>query len=130
MAEEHGPEQLVANFVAAFNSGNAEALDDAYVPDAVLVPAPGYPATGDDRRAAGAFLMSLGIPMKAQLRHGYVAGDIALLIVDWSIHGTAPDGQDVHLDGTAADVARRGADGVWRNVIDNPYGTGTPAAAG
>ena len=58
MAEEHGPEQLVANFVAAFNSGNAEALDDAYVPEAVLVPHPGYPATGDDRRAAGAYLMT------------------------------------------------------------------------
>jgi hypothetical protein len=26
------------------------------------------------------------------------------------------------LPGTAADVARRGPDGVWRYVIDNPAG--------
>ena len=67
--------------------------------------------------------------MKAQLRHGYVAGDTALLVIDWSIHGTTADGQDIHFEGTATDVARRGSDGVWRNVIDNPYGTGAPTGA-
>jgi ketosteroid isomerase-like protein len=48
-----------------------------------------------------------------------VAGDIALLIVGWSIAG-------LDAQGTATDVARRGPDGRWRYVIDNPYGTGTP----
>jgi hypothetical protein len=35
---------------------------------------------------------------------------VALLAVDWEI------------DGTAVDVARRGPDGGWRYVIDNPFG--------
>jgi ketosteroid isomerase-like protein len=34
-----------------------------------------------------------------------------------------PDGEHVHVDGTATDVARRGPDGLWRYVIDNPFGT-------
>lgn len=41
---------------------------------------------------------------------------------DWTIQGTAADGQTVSLAGTTADVARRGADG-WRFVLDNPFGT-------
>ncbi|MGW7439121.1 YybH family protein [Streptomyces sp. NPDC054849] len=53
----------------------------------------------------------------------YTAGDIALLIVDWSIEGTGPDGAAVRLAGTATDVARRGPDGLWRYVVDNPFGT-------
>jgi ketosteroid isomerase-like protein len=51
-------------------------------------------------------------------RHVYVAGDVALLIVDWSMKSASLD-----LSGTATDVARRGADGVWRYAIDNPFGT-------
>ena len=51
--------------------------------------------------------------MRADVRHSYVVDDIALLIVDWSVGDLA---------GTATDVARRGADGVWRYVIDNPAG--------
>jgi ketosteroid isomerase-like protein len=39
------------------------------------------------------------------------------------MRGTAPDGTPLELNGTATDVTRRGADGVWRYVIDNPSGT-------
>lgn len=65
----------------------------------------------------------MGLPMAATPRHVYVVDDIALLIVDWSIHGTGPDGAQVHMEGTATDVARRGADGRWCYVVDNPAGS-------
>jgi ketosteroid isomerase-like protein len=52
-----------------------------------------------------------------------VSGDLALLIGDFVIEGTGPDGAPVHQKGTATDVARRGTDGGWRYVIDNPPGT-------
>lgn len=78
--------------------------------------------TGTDRATANARLLGLGLPIDVRPRHVYVSDDIALLIVDWSIHGTAPDGGDVHVDGTATDVARRGRDGQWRYIIDNPCG--------
>jgi ketosteroid isomerase-like protein len=67
--------------------------------------------------------ISLGLPLEAKARHVFVAGDIAQIVVDWSIDGTGPDGERVHLEGSASDVVRRGADGRWRFVIDNALGT-------
>jgi ketosteroid isomerase-like protein len=121
------PEQLLSTFVAAFDAADSRAIERIYEDGAVLAPRPGQPVTGPGLLAAHEHLLRLGLPMRAQLRHTYVAGDIALLIVDWSIEGNpiegSADGRDVHFAGTATDVARRGADGCWRYVIDNPFGT-------
>ncbi len=67
--------------------------------------------------------LSLGLPLEANARHVFVAGDIAQIVLDWSIDGTGPDGEHVHLGGLASDVVRRGADGFWRYLIDNNQGT-------
>jgi ketosteroid isomerase-like protein len=117
------PDSPAARFVAAMNAGDPTTLDHAYEDGAVLVPVPGHPVTGPARVAANRQLQSFGLPIEARPRHAYVAGDIALLIVDWSMRGTARDGSEVDLSGTATDVVRRGADGRWRYVIDNPHGT-------
>jgi len=53
----------------------------------------------------------------------FVADDITQIVLDWSIDGTGPDGKHVHLEGSASDIVRRGADGLWRYVIDNALGT-------
>ena len=50
------------------------------------------------------------------------AGDLGLVIADWELNGTGPDGSPVELRGSTADVARRGPDG-WKVVIDNPFAT-------
>lgn len=121
------PAHAVDTFLTAFNDGDAVVLEQAYEPAGVLIPRPGFPVTGPQRSAANAYLLDMGLPMTARLRHVYVAGDIALLIVDWSLRGTAPDGTAVDLRGTATDIVRRGADGVWRYVIDNPFGTASPS---
>jgi ketosteroid isomerase-like protein len=118
------PAELAAAFVAAFNAGNSRAVEELYEDLAVLVPRPGHPVTGPQRLAANGHLLRLGLPIHARPRHVYAAGDTALLVVDWSIQGTAPDGNAIHLEGTATDVARRGPDGYWRYLIDNPFGTG------
>ncbi|WP_308344692.1 DUF4440 domain-containing protein [Streptomyces sp. ISL-94] len=110
-------------FEAAFNSGSAQALAAVYEPDAVFVPRVGESVTGAELRAANAEFQSLGLPMSVRPRHTYIADDIALLIVDWVIEGEGPDREHVHIEGTATDVARRGPDGLWRYVIDNPFGT-------
>jgi ketosteroid isomerase-like protein len=118
-----GPERLLAAFVAAFNAADPRAIEQIYEDGAVLAPQPGRPVTGPGLVAAHEHLLRLGLPMNATMRHGYVAGDIALLVVDWSIAGTAANGRDVRITGAATDVARRGADGHWRYVIDNPFGS-------
>lgn len=110
------PADHVAAYCTAFARGSGDLLDQLYEPGAVLVPKPGHPLTGAPQRiAAHNHLLGFGLPMTAETRHVYVAGDVALLIVDWSMGPS--------LRGTATDVARRGADGRWRYVIDNPFGT-------
>lgn len=122
-AQPDDPADLVARFVTAFNSGSAEAIDRLYDDAGLVVPRPGYPARDAARMAASRHLLSFGAPISADVRQLYVVGDTALIIVDWSIHGVGPGGGTVDLAGAAADVARRGPDGRWRYLIDNPFGT-------
>lgn len=110
-------------FAAAFNSGDPAQVEKVYEPDDVLVSRPGDPVGGQDRSRANAELMALGLPIEVEPRHVYVNGDLALLIVDWTIAGTGKGGEVVEIRGIATDVARRGSDGLWRYVIDNPWGT-------
>jgi ketosteroid isomerase-like protein len=117
------PRQHPLVFAAAFNSGDAVAVEGVYEGQGVLVTEPGRPVTGPARAQANTRLQQLGLPIEVRPRHVYIADDIALLIVDWSISGTGPDGRHVDIAGTATDVARRGPDGAWRYVIDNPFGT-------
>ncbi|NEB10979.1 DUF4440 domain-containing protein [Streptomyces coelicoflavus] len=117
------PADLPAVFARAFNSGLAAAVDRLFAPGAVFVTEPGTFVTEEGRRAANAEFLALGVPIDLTLRHTYVHDDVALLIGDYVISGNAPDGSRVHLTGSATDVARRGPDGRWRYVIDNPSGT-------
>jgi len=116
------PADHVAAYLATFARRSGSLLDHHYEPGAVLVPQPGTPVTGADRIAANRHLLGFGLPMRAEARRVYTAGDIALLIVDWSVRGDTAHGFPVDLHGTATDVLRRAADGLWRVVIDNPHG--------
>ena len=75
------------------------------------------------RAAANAPLQQLGLPIEVRPRHVYVADDIAVLIVDWTITGTGRHGQHVDITGTATGIAWRGQDGATRYLIGNPLGT-------
>jgi ketosteroid isomerase-like protein len=121
------PAGHVAAYLATFTGGSGELLDRHYEPDAVLVARPGLPMTGATARiAAHNHLLAFGLPMQARTRRVYAAGDLALLIVDWSIAGTSRQGYPIDLRGTATDVIRRNPDGHWRYVIDNPFGIAEP----
>jgi ketosteroid isomerase-like protein len=116
-------EQHPAVFAETFNTGDLKAMTRLYAPGAVFVPEPGRPTTGDALTGATADFLALGLPISVQVRHAYVVDDTALLIVDWTIDGPGPDGGPVSMRGTATDVVRRGPDGRWRFLIDNPFGT-------
>lgn len=73
-------------------------------------------------RSSLEWFLSFRLPIRLNVRHTIEAGDIGLVVADWELTGTGPDGAPVALKGSAADVARRGPDG-WRIVIDNPFGT-------
>ncbi len=118
------PEDVPAVFAARFNSGDARAVAEVYESGAVFVPEPGSSLTGQELHAANGRFLALGLPITVRPRHVYTTGDVALLIVDWTIDGTDRDGLPVHIEGTATDVARRGQDGRWRYAIDSPFGVG------
>jgi ketosteroid isomerase-like protein len=118
------PEGVVPSLIERFNSGEISAMMGLYDSEAVLIADDGRTVT--DRAEIAAALerdLRLGLPLQAKARHVFVAGDIAEIVVDWSIDGTGPDSEHVHIEGSASDIARRGADGLWRTLIDNRRGT-------
>src|SRR5215471_5606071 len=118
------PEGMAAALRERFNSGKVSAMMPLYEPEAVLIAKDGRAVTGHTGIAAELERdLRLGLPLEAKARHVFVAGDIAEIVLDWSIDGTGPDGKHVHLGGSASDVVRCGADGLWRYLIDNNQGT-------
>jgi ketosteroid isomerase-like protein len=110
------PELTTEVFVHYFNEGNIDRLIAAYYADgAVLAAAPGEAVAGGGLRTALQKYFDVGGKMSAVTRHKLVAGDTALLVIDWTI-----DSGGVKINGTSTDVVRRSGDGVWRCVIDNP----------
>jgi len=118
------PEGMVATLVERFNSGKVSAMMGIYAPEAVFIATDGRTIT-DHAELATELERDLkrGLPLKAKARHVFVADNIAQIVLDWSIDGTGPDGKHVHIGGSASDVVRRGADGLWRFLIDNNQGT-------
>ncbi|MFE0174429.1 YybH family protein [Streptomyces sp. NPDC059002] len=108
-------EDVPAAFAERFNSGDADAVRALYEERAAFVPESGDAVHGSaEIAAANAPFLAVGLPIAVRPRHVHVAGDVALLVVDWEIEGV--------VRSTATDVARRGADGFWRYVIDSPFG--------
>jgi uncharacterized protein (TIGR02246 family) len=118
------PEQVLESIVRGINSGDLESLMPLYEDEAAFATEPGSLAHGAP--GIGEALMGF-IEMKGKLDIDVTrvleVDDLALVIGVWSFDGTGPDGESVHLAASNADVLRRRADGTWRFVIDNPWGT-------
>lgn len=79
------PEGIVPALLAHLNSLDVETMLGFYDPEGLIVDAAGTAHTG--REAIGKELaryFSLGLQMSITQRHLFVAGDVALLIIDWS----------------------------------------------
>ena len=118
------PEQVLKSIVDGINSGNLDALMTLYESGAVFATQPGSLNRGlpGIREALAGFIAmkgKLGLKVTRVLQ----ADDLALVATVWSFAGTGPNGEPVKLAAQSADVLRRQADGSWRLVIDNPWGT-------
>ena len=111
-------------FEKAFNAGDADTLLKLYDDQSVLVAEPGKPVQGlqNIKQALMGFL-ALKLPIRLTVRHVYENGDIGFCVADWSISGKAPDGKDVKVGATSAEVVKKTSGGNWVYVIDSPYGT-------
>jgi ketosteroid isomerase-like protein len=118
------PEQVLEAVVEGINTGNVEMLMSLSEPKAAFATQPGSlaPGLGGIREALGGFVAMNGT-LDLKVSRVLEVSDLALVVGDWSFTGTGPHGQPVTLAAKNADVLRRQADGSWRFVIDNPWGT-------
>ena len=118
------PEQVLKSIVDGINTGNLDALMRLYEPEAVFAIQPGSLSHGlpGVREALAGFIAMKGT-LDLNVTRVLEANDLALVTTVWSFAGTGPDGEPVKLAARSADVLRRQADGSWRFVIDNPWGT-------
>jgi uncharacterized protein (TIGR02246 family) len=118
------PEQVLAAIVEGINSGDLDGLMPLYESEAAFATEPGSLAHGASgvREALAGFITMNGT-LDLEVTRVLEVDDLALVTGVWSFDGTGPDGEPVRLEASNADVLRRQADGSWRFVIDNPWGT-------
>lgn len=118
------PLEAVAQFVNAMNNGDLETALTFYEPGASLVVKPGVVATGTVAlREALTGFVALKPTLTTEAQQVMEAGDVALYCSRWSLRGTDPAGNPVHMGGRSSDVLRRRSDGNWLIALDNPWGT-------
>jgi len=118
------PERVLEAIVTGINTGDLDSLMPLYESRAAFAMQPGSLAPGAPgiREALTGFI-SMNGTLDLEVTRVLEVDDLALVIGAWSFEGTGPDGEPVQLAARNADVLRRQADGTWRFVIDNPWGT-------
>jgi uncharacterized protein (TIGR02246 family) len=119
------PAGVIEEVADGLMAGDLERVISLYEPDATFAPQPGHSIQGTDaiREALAAFI-ALKPQMTGEIEKILVADDTALVQNRWALHGSQADGTAVEMGGTSTDVLRRGEDGRWRILIDDPWGTG------
>ena len=106
-------------FLQVFNAGDGELFDRLYLEDSISNFS-GEPLSGAARRKFFKEFFATKPVLEARVTHAYVAGDVALIGVRFTIDGTGEDGKPMHLEGNCTDVLRRLDDGRWLMAIDRP----------
>jgi uncharacterized protein (TIGR02246 family) len=119
------PEETIERFAQLMGEGELEAALALYEEEAAFVPEPGRLVHGREAiRSALEPFLALSPTLTGTIEKVVSAGDTALVINDWRLRGTDPEGGEVELAAKSADVLRRQADGTWQILIDNPWGGG------
>jgi len=117
------PTEVIERFAELMARGELEGALALYEEDAAFVPEPGRVLQGKEAiRTALERFVALRPTMTGTIEKVVTAGDTALVINDWSLSGTDPDGNPVDMAAKSADVLRRRADGTWGILIDDPWG--------
>jgi uncharacterized protein (TIGR02246 family) len=114
------PDLMAKAFADRFNAGDAAGFAKLFAEDAV------FTYDGSDRalgraqiEGALAGFMAAGLSFRGENVTTYMVGDTALTRFKWELL----DGAGAVVgSGVSAEVQRRGADGLWRLVIDDSGG--------
>ncbi len=119
--DQSTPHGLMRCFADRLNAADLDGLLALYEPSAVFEPQPGTIVRGHTAiRHALDELLAIKPTIVADTVQTLVAGDTALVINEWQLTGTAPDGTPVRQQGRSTDVVRRQPDGRWLVLIDKP----------
>jgi uncharacterized protein (TIGR02246 family) len=115
------PQALMDTFTNLVHARELDGLVALYERSAVFEPQPGIVIRGHAAIAAAlAELLALRPRMITDTVQVLETGDIALVVNERTMTGTAPDGADVRRAGHSADVLRRQPAGGWLVVVDKP----------
>ena len=118
------PEEVLNSVTEGINAGDLDSLMTLYEPLACFASQPGQLTKSQDgiRESLRNFIGMKG-KLDLKVKRVLQANDLTLLITEWTINGTEPDGKPINLTGRGTVVLRRQSDGVWLIVIENPWGT-------
>lgn len=117
------PTEVIELFAELMGRGELDEALALYEEDAAFAPEPGRLLQGKEAiRSALEGFVALRPTMTGTIEKVVTAGDTALVINDWSLSGTDPDGNPVDIAAKSADVLRRRTDGTWGILIDDPWG--------
>ena len=124
MSKKKTPGEVLNSVVEGINTGDLDSLMTLYEADACFASQPGQLAKSPEsvRQSLRSFIDLKG-RLDLKVKRVLQASDLALVTTEWSFSGTGPDGNPVNMAAKSADVLRLQADGTWRFVIDNPWGT-------
>ena len=120
------PEDCNRILLAALEAGDIDTSVNLYEPGAVLFAKSGETMSGHEAiRANNAALIALRPRFLIEEIIVTLSGDstIATTRMKADMHGTRPDGKPVQGAIHTLEVLRRQADGSWRYVIDDPFGS-------
>lgn len=114
------PRENHSTFVRLWNAGDIDGLVGLYEKDAVCVAQGGQLVSGHDAiRAMFVESTSMG-ENQLELIALTEMGDIALERTRWTMRVPSEDGGTTEQSGLSTVVLRRGNDGLWRMIIDDP----------
>jgi uncharacterized protein (TIGR02246 family) len=120
------PEEVLNSVTEGINAGDLDSLMTLYEADACFATQPGQLAKSLEtiRQSLRGFTDIKNGKLDLKVKRVLQASDLALVISEWSFTGTGPDGNPVNIAAKkSTEVLRQQADGTWRFVIDNPWGT-------
>jgi len=124
MSKKMTPGEVLNSIVKGINAGDLDSLMTLYEADACFATQPGQLAKSPESISQSLRnFINMNGKLDLKVKRVLQASDLALVITEWSFSGTGPDGKPVTMDARSSDVLRQQANGAWRFVIDNPWGT-------
>jgi len=115
------PRKNHERFQEFWNAGDVDGLIDLYAEDAVYVASAGQELRSRaEIRAMLEQMAKLGTRTRLELLRLTENGDLALERTRWTMQFPGEDGKTTEQEGFSTVLLRRGEDGEWRMIVDDP----------